>query len=58
MKYYSAILKKQNNSICSNMDWPWGHNTKGSKSDEGRQISYNIHLCVFPLGLTDTHYYI
>ena len=43
MKYYSAILKNQNNSICSNMDWPRGHNTKGSKSDEERQI-YDIHF--------------
>ena len=39
MEYYSAI-KKWNNAICSNMDGPRDDNTKWTKSDRERQISY------------------
>ena len=38
MEYYAAI-KKQNNTICSNMDEPRNYHTK---SDRERQISYGI----------------
>ena len=43
---YNGILlshkKEWNNAICSNMDAPRDDHTKWSKSDRGRQISYNI----------------
>ena len=40
-EYYSAI-KKEWNTICSNMDGPRDDQTKWSESDRERQISYNI----------------
>ena len=46
MEYYSAIKKRWNNAICSNMDGPRDYHTKWSKSDRERQISYNItYMC-------------
>ena len=43
---YNGILlshkKRMNNAICSNMDGPRDYHAKWSKSDRGRQISYNI----------------
>ena len=42
MVYYSAIKKKQNNAICSNMDEPTDSHAEWSKSDRERQISYDI----------------
>ena len=43
---YNKILlghkEEQNNAICSNMDGPRDYHTKWSKSDEERQISYDI----------------
>ena len=41
MEYYSAI-KKTKNAICSNMDGLRDCQTKWSKSDRERQISYDI----------------
>ena len=41
VEYYSAI-KKRNDAICSNMGGPRDYHTKWSKSDSGRQISYDI----------------
>ena len=40
--YYSAIKKKWNNAICSNMDGLSDYHTKWSKSDKERQIPYDI----------------
>ena len=34
--------KEWNNAICSNMDGPRDYHTKGSKSERGRQIPYDI----------------
>ena len=34
--------KEWNNTICSNMDGPRYNHTKWSKSERGRQISYDI----------------
>ena len=34
--------KEQSNAICSNMDWPRDHHTKGNRSDRERHISYGI----------------
>ena len=34
--------KDWNNTICSNMDGPRDYNTKWSKPDRERQISYDI----------------
>ena len=43
---YNGILlshtKEWNNAICSNMDGPRDDHTKWSKSDRGRQRSYDI----------------
>ena len=43
---YNGILlghkKEWNNAICSNMDEPRDYQTKWSKSDRERQISYYI----------------
>ena len=35
-------LKKCNNAICSNMDWPRDYHTKWSDPDRERQVSYDI----------------
>ena len=35
-------LKKGNNAICSNIDWPRDDHTKWSKSERERQIPYDI----------------
>ena len=37
-----SYKKEWNNAICSNMDRPRDYHTKWSKSDRGRQISYDI----------------
>ena len=42
MEYYSAIKKGWNLDICNNMDGPWGHYAKGTKSDRGRQIPHDL----------------
>ena len=43
---YNGILlsheKEWNKAICSNMDKPRDYHTKWSKSERGRQISYDI----------------
>ena len=43
---YNGILlsheKEWNNAICSNMDGPRDYNTKQSKSERERQITYDI----------------
>ena len=43
---YNGILlsrkKEWNNAICRDMDGPRDYHTKWSKSDRGRQISYDI----------------
>ena len=36
MQYYSAIKKKWNNAICSNMDGTRDYHTKWSKSERER----------------------
>ena len=41
MKYYSAI-KRMKYAICSDMDGPRDYYTELSKSDQKRQISYDI----------------
>ena len=35
-------LKEGNFAFCNNMDGPWGHYAKWSKSDRERQILYDI----------------
>ena len=42
MEHYSAIKKRRNNAICSNMDGPRDCHTEWSKSDWETQISYDI----------------
>ena len=42
MKYYSAIIKEQNNATCSNMDATTVYHTKWSKSKRDRQTPYDI----------------
>lgn len=40
---YSAMRKKeQNPAIYNNMDGPWVHNAKCSKSDRKRQMLYEL----------------
>ena len=39
---YSAIIKEQNNTICSNIDATKDYHTKWSKSERERQIPYDI----------------
>ena len=39
---YSAIIKEQNNTICSNMDATRDYHTKWSKSEKERQIPYDV----------------
>ena len=43
---YNGILfshkKEENLAICNNMDGPWGHYTKWSKSDRERQLPYDL----------------
>ena len=39
---YSVVKKKWNNVICSYVDSPKDYHTKWSKSEEGRQIPYDI----------------
>ena len=41
MEYYSAF-RKRNNAIRSNKDGPRDDHTKSSKSEQERQIPYNI----------------
>ena len=36
MEYYSDILKKWNNAICSNINGPRDHPTKWNKSDKAK----------------------
>ena len=40
MEYHSAVKKKRNNVICSNMDGPRDH-TEWSKSDREGEILYD-----------------
>ena len=42
MEYYSAIKRKKNDAICSNMDGSRDCYIKRSKSNTVRQISYDI----------------
>ena len=42
MEYNSAITKKWNNAICSNMDRSRDSHTKWSKPERERQISFDI----------------
>ena len=42
LEHHSAIKKKWNNAICSNMDGPKNYHTKCSKPAKGKQISYDI----------------
>ena len=42
MECYSAIKKKQNHAICSNMDRTRDSHTKWSKSERERQILHDI----------------
>ena len=42
MGYYSAIKRKKNKTICSNMAGPRDYHTKWSRSNRERQISYDI----------------
>ena len=44
MKYYSAIKKEGNNTICSYMDGPRGYHTEWSKSDRERKIYDNAYM--------------
>ena len=39
---YSAIKKKQNNAICSNIDETRDHHTEWNESEREKQISYGI----------------
>ena len=42
MEYHSAIKKEQNNGICSYMDTARDSHIKWSKSEQERQIPYDI----------------
>ena len=41
MEYYSAI-KRESNTMCSNMDGPKDYHTEWSQSERERQIPYDI----------------
>lgn len=41
MEYYLALGKKGKFCSMHNIDKPWGHYTKGNKSDAGRQILHD-----------------
>ena len=49
MEYYLATKNKWNNAIHSNMNGPRNDHTKWSKSDRGRQISYDIYTYMWNL---------
>ena len=43
MEYYSAIIKKWNNAVCSHMNGTRDYHTKWRKSKKERQIPYDIN---------------
>ena len=45
MKYYSAIKKQRDPTICDNMDGPWGDYTKSkSKTDKNKYTNDLIYM--------------